>query len=46
MNGTTQKKQRFLGYPQALEGPKIPYKKADDANPVIGGSALLAGAWL
>ena len=46
MNGTKETKQRYLGYPQAVEGPQIPYKKSADANPVIGGDLLVAGAWL
>jgi hypothetical protein len=46
MNGTKEPKQRYLGYPQALEGPRVPYKKSTDSNPVIGGNILVAGAWL
>lgn len=46
MNGIKEPKQRYLGYPQALEGPRIPYKKSNDSNPVIGGNLLVAGAWL
>jgi hypothetical protein len=46
MNGTKETKQRYLGYPQAVEGPQIPYKKSADSNPVIGGDLLVAGAWL
>ena len=46
MNGITESKQRYLGYPKAVEGPHVPYKKSADSNPVIGGKALVAGAWL
>lgn len=38
--------QRFFGYPSAVEGPIILYKKADDANPVFRGLLLVVGAWL
>jgi hypothetical protein len=46
MNGIKETKQRYLGYPKAVEGPHVPYKKSNDSNPVIGGTALVAGAWL
>lgn len=39
-------KQRFFGYPKAIEAPIVPYKKKDDANPVFGGTILVVGAWL
>lgn len=39
-------KQRFFGYPKAIEAPITPYKKADDANPVVRGTPLLVGGWL
>jgi hypothetical protein len=43
----TQKgKQRFFGYPQAVEAPISPYRKVDDANPVFSGTILVVGAWL
>jgi len=38
--------QRFFGYPKPIKGPTIPYKKAEDANPVIRGTLLVVGAWL
>lgn len=38
--------QRFFGYPSPIEGPTIPYKKTDDANPVFRGLLLVVGAWL
>ena len=39
-------KQRFLGYPKAVEAPITPYNKKDDANPVFSGTLLVVGAWL
>jgi hypothetical protein len=39
-------KQRFFGYPKPIQAPNIPYKKADDANPVFSGTLLVVGAWL
>src|SRR5271163_1776415 len=41
-----EEKQRFFGYPKAIEAPIMPYKKADDANPVFRGTLLVVGAWL
>jgi hypothetical protein len=46
MNGTKETKLRYLGYPQAIEAPRIPYKKSEDANPVFRGTLLVIGAWL
>lgn len=46
VNGIKETKQRYLGYPKAIEGPHVPYRKSADSNPVIGGAALVAGAWL
>jgi hypothetical protein len=46
MDGTKEATQRYLGYPRAVEAPQIPYKKSADANPAVGGSILVAGAWL
>ena len=36
--------RRFFGYPEADEGPKVPYLKKDDANPIFGGIVLVIGA--
>jgi len=30
----------------AIEGPKVPYEKKADANPVMQGRLLSIGAWL
>ncbi|KUJ08665.1 amidase signature enzyme [Mollisia scopiformis] len=38
--------KRFANYPLAVEAPKVPYKKEDDANPVFSGRLLAIGAWL
>jgi hypothetical protein len=38
--------KRFANYPLAVEAPKIPYTKDDDANPVFSGRILAIGAWL
>lgn len=46
MDGAKETKQRYIGYPKAVEAPRIPYKKSDDSNPVISGNVLVAGAWL
>ena len=37
---------RYISYPQAVEGPTIPYKKIPDSNPVLRGTLLVIGAWL
>ena len=37
---------RFFGYPRAVEGPAVPYKKSEDVNPVFHGTVLAIGAWL
>ncbi|KAG9235935.1 amidase signature domain-containing protein [Amylocarpus encephaloides] len=37
---------RFFGYPKAVEGPDVPFKKANDKNPVFGDLILVVGAWL
>jgi hypothetical protein len=37
---------RYIGYPQPVEGPTIPYKKIPDSNPVVRGTLLVIGAWL
>jgi hypothetical protein len=37
---------RYIGYPQPVEGPTIPYKKIPDSNPVLRGTLLVIGAWL
>ncbi|TVY18978.1 Fatty acid amide hydrolase [Lachnellula arida] len=42
----TDHQQRFFGYPKPVQGPTIPYKKAEDSNPVIRGTLLVVGAWL
>ncbi|TVY31473.1 Fatty acid amide hydrolase [Lachnellula subtilissima] len=46
MSESTDHHQRFFGYPKPIKGPIIPYKKAEDANPVVRGTLLVVGAWL
>ncbi|KAH6681341.1 amidase signature domain-containing protein [Halenospora varia] len=46
MAESTEQRQRFFGYPRAVEGPNIPYRKSDDKNPVFSGFLLVVGAWL
>ena len=46
MEDTEESSQRFVGYPKAVEGPFIAYKKSDDSNPVVRGTVLVIGAWL
>ncbi|KAL2060123.1 hypothetical protein VTL71DRAFT_9945 [Oculimacula yallundae] len=46
MDQSQQPASRFFGYPRAVEGPAVPYKKKDDANPVFSGTLLLIGAWI
>jgi hypothetical protein len=49
MGGETQPinlQRRFFGYPKAVEGPKVPYSKKDDANPKFSGTVLVIGAWM
>jgi hypothetical protein len=46
MEQPNENTQRYIGYPQAVEGPTIPYKKVPDSNPVLRGTLLVIGAWL
>ena len=46
MEQPTESVQLFVGYPQAVEAPLIPYKKTPDTNPVFRGTLLALGAWL
>jgi hypothetical protein len=46
MEQPNENAQRYIGYPQAVEGPTIPYKKIPDYNPVLRGTLLVIGAWL
>jgi hypothetical protein len=46
MEQPNENAQRYIGYPQAVEGPTIPYKKIPDSNPVVRGTLLVIGAWL
>jgi hypothetical protein len=46
MEQPNENAQRYIGYPQAAEGPTIPYKKIPDSNPVLRGTLLVIGAWL
>jgi len=46
MNGQKEPTQRFFDYPKPLEGPHVPYDKADDENPAFRGTLLVIGAWL
>jgi len=39
-------KTMYFGYPQAVKGPSVPYKKEEDKNPVFSGSLLVIGASL
>ncbi|KAF4611372.1 hypothetical protein G7Y89_g15641 [Cudoniella acicularis] len=45
-DSTEVPRPHFFGYPRAVEGPKIPYRKEDDKNPVFNGVLLVIGAWL
>ncbi|KAK7989461.1 hypothetical protein PG989_009776 [Apiospora arundinis] len=38
--------QRFVGYPQAREGPKTPYVHTEDSNPVMRGWTLVLASTL
>lgn len=38
--------QRFVGYPQAREGPKTPYIHTEDSNPVMRGWTLVLASAL
>ena len=38
--------QRFVGYPQAREGPKTPYIHTEDSNPVMRGWTLVVASAL
>jgi hypothetical protein len=46
MEQPTERAQHFVGYPEAVEAPLVPYKKIPDANPVFRGTLLALGAWL
>jgi hypothetical protein len=37
---------RFYNYPNAKEGPKIPYAKKKDENPTLRGIPLVILAWM
>jgi hypothetical protein len=46
MEEQNNRRQRFFGYPRAVEAPAAPFVKTDDVNPVFRGFILVIGAWL
>ncbi|CAG8976610.1 hypothetical protein HYALB_00002125 [Hymenoscyphus albidus] len=38
--------RRYFGYPKALEGPRVPFRMDDGANPGLSGIPLVIAGWL